>query len=57
MGHMVMADIMEEESARPAEQRAIDCCGSTSQESPRAFAVVRDRRIRMVQESEHDCQQ
>lgn len=51
---MIMANVMEEESTCPAQQRTIYSCRSASQESPCTFAVVRDSRIRVMQESEHD---
>lgn len=58
MSYMVMADVMEEEPPHPTKKRSIDSCCGPTKEGPRALAVVRDSRVRMMEECEENyfCQ-
>lgn len=44
---------MQEEAAHPAKKRSVDGGSRTSQKGPLALPIVRDGRIRVVQEREH----
>ena len=54
MSDMIVANIMEEEAAHPSKKGAVDCSSSTAKEGPLALPVVGDRRVRVMQEREHD---
>ena len=50
---VVVRDVVQEEAAGPAEQRAVDGRDGAAEEGPLLAAVVRDGRVRVVQEGEH----
>ena len=54
MGNMVVRNIVEEESAGPAEKGTIDSGDGATNESPCVLAEVRHSRIGMVEISEHN---
>ena len=51
---MIVANVMEEEAAHPSKKGAVDCSSSTAKEGPLALPVVRNRRVRVMQERKHD---
>ena len=54
MDDMEMRDVVQKESALPAKEIAIYCRRCASLEVPRLAAVMREDRIRVMQEREHD---
>jgi len=54
VSNMVVADVVEEESAHPAKQRTIDSCGCAAKERPFTLPVVGDGGVGVVEVSEHD---
>lgn len=54
MGNVVMAYIVEEESAHPSEERPVDGSSSATKEGPFTLPVVGDGGVGVMQEGEHD---
>ena len=52
--HMVMRDIVEEETTGPAEKRSVDSGYGTADKGPLFLTVVRDARVGVVEVREHD---
>ena len=53
MCDMVVRHVVEEETADPAEQGAVDGGGDAAQECPLILTVVRDGRVRVMKERAH----
>ena len=53
--HMTRTHVVEEKSANPAKCRAVHRRSRTSQERPFLSPIVRDGRVRVVQEGDHHC--
>lgn len=51
---MTQPYVVEEEAADPAERRAVDSRSSATEEGPLFLAEVRDGRVGVVQEGDHD---
>ena len=54
MSNVVVADVVEEESAHPSQKRPIYGSSSAAKERPFSLPVVGDSRVGVVQKSEHD---
>ena len=52
--NVVMANIMEEKAPHPSEQGSINGGSGPTKEGPFTFPIVRDCRVGVMQESEHD---
>ena len=54
MRNMVMADVVEKESAHPAQEWSVNSGSGTPQERPFSLPVVRDRWVGVVKEGKHN---
>ena len=52
--NVVVADIMEEKASHPSKQGSINGGSGPTKEGPFTFPIVRDCRVGVMQESEHD---
>ena len=55
VSNMIVADVVEEETAHPSKQRPIDSGSRSSKESPFVAPVMRDGGVRVVEVSKHHC--
>lgn len=51
---MVVRHVVQEKAAHPAKEVAVDRCRRTPLEIPLRLAVVRQRRVRVVEVRDHD---
>lgn len=54
VGNMVVADVVEEEATEISEKRPVNGSSGATEERPLSLAVVGNRGVGVVQESEHD---
>ena len=54
MDDVVVGDVVQEKAAHPAEEVTVHSRGGASLEIPLRLAIVRQRRVRVVEVRDHD---